>query len=209
MMFRKAIHFGRGAKLSLCLMNSALIIAASSTAIARESWSLPDFSATEIMHVRGRQVGWKVYHSGSNFRVEMAPGEAFIYPSAADKVYRVMLKGTQCIETPARQSRRMSPLQLLSGTKVKRTSAGTAVVDGHACKVENVTVTGADGKTTRLKLWEAQDLKGVPVKIELRSGLGVSVTTYRDIVPGKPSAALFKPPNNCKPFEKTYQIAPD
>src|SRR5512146_1139721 len=114
MMFRKTVDWIRGAKLPLGLMSAALMIAGSSTAIARETWSLPDFSATEVMHLNGRQAAWKVYHSGSNFRVEMAPGEAFIYASASNKVYRGMLKGTQCIATPARQSRPMSPLQLVA-----------------------------------------------------------------------------------------------
>jgi hypothetical protein len=209
MMFRKTIGLVRSAKPYLSLMSAALMIAASSTAIAREAWSLPDFSATEVTHLGARDMTWQVYHSGSNFRVEMAPGEAFIFASATNKVYRVLLKGTQCIETPAKQARPMSPLQLLSGAKAERKSAGTAVVDGHACKVENVTVTGADGKKTLLKVWEAQDLKGVPLKIEVHSGLHVSVTTYRDIVVGAPAKALFKPPSNCKPFNKTYQIAPD
>jgi hypothetical protein len=208
---KKTIRLVWRAKLSVGLMSVALMVAAaSSTAIAREAWSLPDFSATEVRHLGGGQMTWKVYHSGSNFRVEMAPGEAFIFASSADKVYRVLLKGTQCIETPAKQARPMSPLQLLSGAeKVQRKPTGTDVVEGHACKVENVTVTGADGTKTALKVWEAQDLKGMPLKIELHSGLHVLVTTYRDIVVGAPAKALFKRPDNCKPFDKMYRIAPD
>jgi hypothetical protein len=41
--------------------------------------------------------------------------------------------------------------------------------------VENVAVTAADGKTTRFKLWEATDLKGIPVKIELHTDRGESI----------------------------------
>jgi len=207
--WQRVIRVVRCRKLSLSLVNAAVAIAVASTAAAQNSSFLPDFSATEVAHVRGREVAWKVYRSGLNFRVEPAPGTALIYLTASKTVYRVMFNGTQCIETKGIQTQMMiSPLQLMSGVKVQRRSAGTEVVEGHACKVEDVAVTAVDGKTTRFKVWEATDLKEIPVKIELHSDRGESTTTYRDIAEGTPDAALFKPPKNCKPFEKTYQIAP-
>jgi hypothetical protein len=209
-MWRQAIGLARCRKLSLNLINVAVAIATGSTGAAQTSVFLPDFSATEIAHVRGREVASKVYRSGLNFRAEPAPGIAMIYVAATNTIYRVMFNGTQCIETKGIEAHSVSsPLQLLSGAKVERRSGeGTEVIDGHTCKVENVTVTAADGTTTWFTLWEATELTGTPVKLELHSDRGSLTTTYRDIAVGTPDAALFTPPKTCKPFEKTYQIAP-
>jgi hypothetical protein len=86
---------------------------------------------------------------------------------------------------------------------------GTETVDGHTCKVENVVVTRADGKTIESKVWEAEDLKGVPVKIESHIEGGTLTAIYRDIVLGTPDKALFAPPEKCIPYEKMYQVAED
>jgi hypothetical protein len=153
-----------------------------SAAMAQDSFALPDFSATEIAHVRGRQIASKVYHSGLNFRAEPAPGVATIYMPARDTTYTLMFNGTQCIETKGiRLQPPSSPLQLLSGGKVQRTPSGTETLEGHTCKVESIVVTSADGTTYRLKLWEPTDLKGIPVRIDLRSDGSILTTTYRDI----------------------------
>ncbi len=95
-----------------------------------------------------------------------------------------------------------SPLELLQGTKVKRTPAGTETVEGHSCKVENVVVTRADGKTIESKVWEADDLKGVPVKIESQTEHGKFIAVYRDIVLGTLDKALFTPPDKCTTLRK-------
>jgi hypothetical protein len=182
---------------------------AGSSAWAQNSLLLPDFSATEITHVRGREIASKIYHSGPNFRVEPAPGVATIYLAPQNMIYKLMFNGSQCIAFKDIDAHSVSsPLQLLSGAKVEHKADGTEVFDGHACHIDHMTVTTADGRTTLLTLWEAADLKGVPVKIEMHSERGSLTTTYRDIALGAPDPALFAPPRNCKPFEKTYQIAP-
>lgn len=208
-MGQKVIGLGRSRKLALSLVSAAMAILVASMAIAQESLILPDFSATEVANIRGREVASKVYRAGANFRADPSPEIATIYLAANHTMYKLMFHGTQCVETTSIPPHALSsPLQLLSGVKVTRQSGETAVVDGHPCKVENVEVTAADGRTTRFKLWEATDLKGVPVKIEMHTDRGQLTTTYRDIVVGTPDRALFTPPKNCIPFEKTYQAAP-
>jgi hypothetical protein len=190
-------------------LTAATAVAVVSAAIAKDSFVLPDFSATEIAHVRGRRIAYKIYHSGSNFRVDLSPELAMLYIPSRDTVYRLMFKGIQCIETKGVHPQPISStLQLLSDGKAKRTPIGTEVVDGHTCKVESVSVMGADGTMHWFKVWEATDLKGIPVRVDLQSGPCVVTTTYEDIKPQAPDPALFTPPANCKPFEKTYQIAP-
>jgi hypothetical protein len=100
-----------------------------------------------------------------------------------------------------------SPLELIQGKVVKRVSLGSEVVEGHATKIENVTVMGLDGKLIESKVWEADDLQGIPVKIESQIQ-GVTLRAiYRDIVIGAPDKVLFEVPNRCTPFEKMGQVA--
>ena len=207
---KKIILSRQPKKLSLGLLALlTMSIVAASFANALESLTLPDFSATEVSNIGGREVSSKIYRSGVNFRFDQSSEIATIYLNASHTMYRLMFRGTQCIETPSIPQRALgSPLQLLSGVKVTRQFNGTAVVEGHRCKVEKVEVTAADGKTTRFKLWEATDLKGVPLKIEMQTERGQLTTTYRDIVLGTPDATLFTPPTNCIPFDKTYTVAP-
>jgi hypothetical protein len=193
-------------KVALAL--GSLTIASSSLLQAQDSGRapiFPDFSARQGM---GNMEPGKVYQSGANFRAEPMPGLVVIYVAANNKLYNVYSRGN-CIEMPPEKSTTVTtPLQLLVGTKVERTPAGTEVVDGHSCKVENVVVTTADGKTTQSKVWLAEDLKGAPVKIESQTEHGRVVAGYRDIVLGTPDAELFKPPSKCVPYDKMYQVAP-
>jgi len=208
-MHRRMNNLSELRSLFLSVVMLAVILAVVSTATAKDSLVLPDFSATEITHVRGREVASKIYRSGAKFRAEPAPGVATIYLAPGDTIYNLMSNGTQCIETKGITAHSLSsPLQLLSGPIVERTDGGIETVDGHTCKIENVTVTAADGIRNWFTLWEATELKGAPVKIDFHSDRGSLTTTYKDIVVGTPDPALFVPPHNCKPFAKTYQIAP-
>jgi hypothetical protein len=182
------------------------IALASSSVISRaqtDGWKLPDYSAMQGM---GNMAPGKIYQSGSNVRAEPVPGLVTIYQSANNKVYNLYTSG-YCIEMPAEKALTPNPLQLLFGTKVQRTPMGTGVIDGHSCKVEKVVVTGADGKTTESKVWEAEDLQGVPLKIQSQTEHGVMMAVYNDIVLAKPDPALFALPNKCVPVEKMGEVA--
>lgn len=195
--------------LPLYLASTITISLSASYALAREPLILPDFSATEMMAARGIAINTKVYRSGADFRDDASSQMGTIYLSDTQTMYRLMFHGTQCIETAGIPPHAMSsPLQLLSGAEVTGPSARTEVVDGHSCKIQDAQIITTDGKTIRFKLWQAQDLKGAPVKIEMRTDLAQLTTTYRNIVLGKPDPALFIPPKNCIPFAKTYQVAP-
>ncbi len=57
------------------------------------------------------------------------------------------------------------------------------------------------------KVWEAQDLNGIPVKIESQLPQFKMTAIYRNIVPGTQDQALFTPPAKCTPYEKMWQVA--
>lgn len=189
--------------ISLFLCATALLAQNSLTAL-----KLPDFSATELVDSKGNRVSnIKVFRSGINLRDEDGPGFATIFLPAHDEVYQLLERAHACIKMRLDQvSKIPSPLQLLIGSKVESTPAGTEVVDQHTCKVENVVVTMPDGKTIKSKVWTADDLQGIPVKIETETENGPLTATFRDIVPGTPDAGLFTPPAKCTPFEKMYTV---
>lgn len=190
---------------------ATLLLLCATTLLAQNSLTalkLPDFSATELVDSKGHRVSTiKIFRSGINLRDEDGPGFATIFLPAHDEVYQLLERAHACIKMRLDQvSKIPSPLQLLIGSKVDSTPAGTEVVDQHTCKVENVVVTMPDGKKIKSKVWTAEDQQGIPVKIETETESGPLTATFRDIVPGTPDAALFTPPAKCTPFEKMYTV---
>ena len=196
----------------------AVVVLASSAIVAGaqdsgDPWNLPDFSAIQLLPLGHRPLPMKVYRSGTSVRIDTTPARATLYVPSSGKVYRLTVypdKTRECIVMRTDQAKMLpSPLELLNGTKVKRTPAGTETVEGHSCKVENVAVTRADGKTIESRVWEAEDLKGVPVKIESQTEHGKLAAVYRDIVIGPQDKALLTPPDKCIPYEKMGQVVED
>ena len=189
------------------LVSAATLMPAQNDVVA---WEFPNFSATQVFQSKKFDVPMKVYRSGSSVRLERSAAWSTLYMPSTGKVYNLTSYpdgSHQCVVMRPDQARMLpSLLELLHGTKVKRTPAGTEVVEGHTCKVENVVVTKADGRTIESKVWEAEDLKGVPVKIESQLPHGALTAVYRDIVLGTPDKTLFTPPDKCTPFEKMGQV---
>jgi hypothetical protein len=83
--------------------------------------------------------------------------------------------------------------------KIERVKAGTESVDGHMCQVEEVTVSGGDlTMPMRLKFWEAEDLHGFPIKVQVLKGKSQNIIQYKDVVLGPPDPTLFMRPKLCK-----------
>jgi hypothetical protein len=176
----------------------------------QDAWDFPDFSATQVFQSSKADMAMKVYRSGSSVRVDRSAAMSTLYVPSSSKVYNLTTypdTSHQCVGMKPEQARMLpSPLELLEGPVVKRTSVGAEVVEGHACQVENVVVTRPDGKTVESKVWEAEDLKGIPVKIESHVGNFTLTAVYRDVSVNAPDHALFTIPEKCTPFEKMGQV---
>jgi hypothetical protein len=178
---------------------------------AQNGWNFPDFSASQVFQSRKADIAMKVYRSGSSVRVERSGAISTLYVPANSEVYNFTVypdHSRQCVAMKPEQAKMLpSPLELIQGKILKRTTVGTDVVEGHAVKIETVTVLQPDGKTIESKVWEAEDLQGIPVKIESYID-GVTLrAVYRDIVVGAPDQSLFTIPDRCTPFEKMFQVA--
>lgn len=178
---------------------------------AQDGWKFPDFSATQVLQSRRGEMAMKVYRSGSSVRLERSATISTLYSTESKTVYNLTIypdDSHQCVSMKPEQAKMLpSPLELIQGKVIKRIRAGAEVVEGHATRIENVTIVGMDGKMIESKVWEADDLKGIPVKIESQIQ-GVTLRAiYRDIVIGVPDKALLEVPNRCTPFEKMGQVA--
>lgn len=186
-------------------------LASSGRADAQDAWNFPDFSAHQVFQSRRSEMTMKVYRSGSSVRVERGGALTTLYAPASGMVYNLTVypdQSRQCVAMKPEQAKMLpSPLELIQGRIVKRNTVGSESVDGHPSKIETVAVIGADGKTIESKVWEAEDLNGIPVKIESHIEGVTLLAFYRDIVVGAPDQGLFHVPDRCIPFEKMGQVA--
>jgi len=201
MLFRS--FSGKAAIIAFALLSGTFIHAQS----ARE---FPDFSATQVFQSRKADMSMKVYLTGSSVRVERSASISTLYVPSQSKVYNFTTypdNSHQCVVMKPDQAKMMpSPLELIQGTDLHRTPAGTEVVEGHPCTVEKIVVTRPDGQKIESTVWEAQDLKGVPIKIDSHLGEITLSAVYRDISVGTPDQTLFLIPEKCTPFEKMGQV---
>jgi hypothetical protein len=178
---------------------------------AQESWSFPDFSATQVFHSRHADMTMKVSLSGSSVRVERSSALSTLYVPATHQVYNFTLYPDQsrtCVALPADQAKMLpTPLELIQGEILKRISAGSELVEGHSTQVEDVEVRVASGATVVSRVWQAEDLQGIPVKIESHLEHSSLQARYRDIVVGHSDPALFATPSRCTPLDKMWQVA--
>src|SRR5215469_17428677 len=147
-----------------------LLLFRGSAVNAQDGWDFPNFTATQVFQSRRADLTMKVYRSGSSVRVERSAAISTLYVHARSKVFNLTTypdKSQQCVSMNPEQAKMLpSPLELIQGHIVKRIAAGTEMVEGHATKMEDVTVVGPDGKTVESRVWQAEDLHGIPVKIE-------------------------------------------
>jgi hypothetical protein len=101
------------------------------------------------------------------------------------------------------------PFSAYHDYKVERSvTAEKETVDGHVCAIENVTFTPSNGMPVviKMKLWEAEDLQGFPVKIEAESNGRKMNIAYTNVSLKAPDAKLFQRPTKCaaglKPGQK-------
>jgi len=192
------------------LLIAVFAIASGSLVYGQDVLRFPDFSATQSFESRKAMMSMKVYHSRSSVRVERSAALATLYVPSESRVYNLTTypdHSHQCVVMKPEQAKMLpSPLELLQGTNVKRTPAGTENLDGHPCNIENVEVTRPDGSTIASRVWEAQDLKGVPVRIESHIGDITLSAAYRDISFDTPDQGLFTISETCIPLEKMGQV---
>jgi hypothetical protein len=168
--------------------------------------SIKAFSATFVVsglssRAPGGRGEAKIYRSGTKIRTTLPGGAGYTLIDTTEHTVYMVVGGGMCMQMTA-QGQQENPFAQTSDTTVERSSAGTDTVDGHACKVENLTVTPHTGpragQSTNMKVWEAQDLHGFPIKVETQTSHGPMTIEYKDVSLAEPDPSLFTHPENCR-----------
>jgi hypothetical protein len=104
---------------------------------------------------------------------------------------------------------RSYPFSVLNNYKVERSPGEEKeTIDGHACKIEHATFTSKEERpiVVKMKLWEAEDLKSFPIKIEITSSTRTIMVTYKDVNLDPPDPSLFKLPAKCPDFRSNAEV---
>jgi hypothetical protein len=151
-----------------------------------------EFSAIMSGALLGGAGDTKIYRSGSLMRTDMATGY-MVTDLNTHATFAYYPDQAMCMEGSIPPARTV-PFSGLQDAKVEHTPVGAEVIEDHPCTVENLKFTREDGRAMELKVWEAKDLNGFPIKVE-RSGMGRPRTViYRDIQLSSPDPSLFKHP---------------
>lgn len=165
--------------------------------------SFPDFSAVMIGSRaepgEGATQG-HIYRLGNRMRMEEPGGRAyFITDLNTGETYGIL--DVSCIHDDHPYIRAI-PFHIAgkADVTVTRASAGKETVDSHSCQIEDITVSSPMfPNPQKMRLWEAEDLQGFPVKIEfvLPGGRG-PIIRYKNVVLGAQDPTLFIQPRGCQ-----------
>jgi len=97
------------------------------------------------------------------------------------------------------------PFQRWKMSGIHRTELGRETVEGHDCVSYHVIVSFENGTTNDLVIWEAADLKNLPIKLVRKSGQSTSTAVLKEINL-QPSPALFAPPTDYKRFNSLADL---
>ena len=84
-------------------------------------------------------------------------------------------------------------------------------VDGHPTKIENYTVTKVDGGqlVAKVKMWEAEDLKGFPLRMEINPpATKITNLYYSNVSLDPPDPKLFQLPAKCMRAKEAIVLKP-
>jgi hypothetical protein len=89
-------------------------------------------------------------------------------------------------------------------------AGGKETVDGHACKIDHLTFVNSKGHppvTMDMRLWEAEDLSGFPIKVEVHNSITNRTLTisYSDVSLQPPDRKLFVRPEKCGRTDRNIQ----
>jgi hypothetical protein len=157
-----------------------------------------EFSAIMIGSVlSGDEREGHIYRSGNLLRTQGTEGFGyFLADLTSFETYSLTRLG--CLRDSHPYFRAFPFTAARPGRKIERVAAGKESVDSHMCQVENVTVSGGDlAMPMNLRFWEAEDLHGFPVKVEVLRGNRHSIIQYKDVVLGPVDPTLFMRPQHC------------
>jgi len=151
-----------------------------------------------------------IYRAGNRMRMEEPGGHAyFITDLTTGETFGIAEAG--CIHDDHPYIRAI-PFYIAgrADATVTRAPAGKETVDGHSCLIEDLAVSSPMLPNPQtMRLWQAEDLQGFPVKIEflLPHGHG-PVIRFKNVVLGPQDPTLFLHPKSCQPLPQQSKSSP-
>ena len=150
-----------------------------------------------------------IYRSGNLLRAEAIDQHSYwvIDLRSGDEH---LVAARMCGKSPLPYSRAFPFFLTGPEYKYEVVPAGEETVDGHQCRIEDVTVKSPKLKfPVHLRLWEAEDLQGFPIKIENRPEHSPHRSwMYKKVDVGPQDPTLFIYPENCKAWSGITPKAP-
>jgi hypothetical protein len=112
-------------------------------------------------------------------------------------VYFIFEKAGMYINTPMDKG----DLEKAEKSKTTTEKLGEETLDGHPCVKNKVTITAADGTKDEMTVWNATDLKNLPIKTVELDGDKTIVTRYTKIQFARPPASKFEPPAKAEEYK--------
>ncbi len=187
-------------RIAVLAVAGALVCCGVAGAQNQSPFKVTQFSATSVMYVSGQPShSMKIYRSGDKIRTDMATGgrNAYFLLLLSEKMGYMVMGPGMCMKMPETGDKNHPDPFSVTG-KVQTTPLGTDTVDGHPTQIVQITVESSTGQTTTMKAWEATDLHGFPVRIEVPTSRGTVRIEYKDVSLSPPPASLFEAPTNCR-----------
>ncbi len=191
--------------------------AASPTPSASSGFPLDQFQEFSAIMNGGPLPGsdWDghIYRSGNMMRMEgMDSHNYFVTDLAKNQTHGLAASG--CINYSFPYTRTFPFSLSRPGNTYERVSVGEETVDGHRCRVEDLSISfPKPHPLVKLRLWEAEDLQGFPIKIETRTTNFHRTIQYKNVILGPQDSTLFIFPTECQVMKlggmaKTTKSAP-
>ena len=140
-----------------------------------------------------------IYRSGKLMRMEGSEGRGYVITDLSTlETYGI--SAGPCMHDTHPYFRASPFAAARPGSTIARVAAGKETLDGHSCRIEDITVSSPNpGKPLKMRFWEAEDLQGFPVRIDFQREGGHNATVrYRNVVLGPQDTTLFIHPKSCQ-----------
>jgi hypothetical protein len=144
---------------------------------------------------RGGKVMFAPEPAGSAGKAVRASGISFIWDGPGNNGYVLSdaLQGYAPI----------SAVRRVTNVVVRPGASGSAreTIEGHACAAEEVTIATSDGAVLAARVWRAEDLKGVPLRIVVEGVTNALTLRLSQVRFEAVSQGLFSPPDGFSRYE--------
>lgn len=141
-----------------------------------------------------------IYRSGKLMRLQRDTRVPSYLVTDLEKQEEYGVAANGCIRLNTPSSRSFPFFLSGPGYKYERVPVGEEAVDGHLCRVEDIKIDAPKNpQQLKIRLWEAEDLQGFPIKIENRRENARRWSIhYKNVVLGPQDPTLFIIPNKCQ-----------